>query len=99
MRLARSPQTWLAGLPGELMSLLVTLEAKITSYPPLSYKPDYSVGFARSAGVAAWDGKQYGTLSNDDIEWLDRAPEELVQAKCERRAVRDSYGDLYHRCA
>jgi hypothetical protein len=53
MRLARSPETWLAGLPGELMSLLVTLEAKITSYPPLSYKPDYSVGFARSAGVAA----------------------------------------------
>jgi hypothetical protein len=22
---------------------------------------------------AAWDGKQYGTLSNDDIEWLDQA--------------------------
>jgi hypothetical protein len=22
---------------------------------------------------ATWDGKQYGTLSNDDIEWLDQA--------------------------
>jgi hypothetical protein len=26
---------------------------------------------------AAWEGKQYGTLSGDDIEWLDRANQRL----------------------
>jgi hypothetical protein len=32
---------------------------------------------------AAWDGKQYGTLSSDDIEWLDQASERLGDAGVE----------------
>jgi hypothetical protein len=32
---------------------------------------------------AAWDGKQYGTLSGDDIEWLDQANQRLGGARVE----------------
>jgi hypothetical protein len=31
----------------------------------------------------AWDGKQYGTLSSDDIEWLDQASQRLGDARVE----------------
>jgi hypothetical protein len=32
---------------------------------------------------AAWDGKQFGTLSGDDIEWLDRANQRLGGPRAE----------------
>jgi hypothetical protein len=33
---------------------------------------------------AAWDGKQYGTLSNDDIEWLDQANKRFRSPRTEQ---------------
>jgi hypothetical protein len=33
---------------------------------------------------AAWDGKQYGTLSSDDIEWLDQANTRFRGSRIER---------------
>jgi len=33
---------------------------------------------------AAWDRKQYGTLSNEDIEWLDEAKKRFGGARIEQ---------------
>ncbi len=51
---------------------------------------------------AAWDGKQYGTLSSDDIEWLDQANkrfggpriEQLFAVWCSSEIPKDEYRAL-----
>lgn len=51
---------------------------------------------------AAWDGKHYGTLSSDDIEWLHQANkriggpriEQLYAVWCSSEIPKEEYGAL-----